>query len=96
MSKKRIEWVDISKGIAIILMIIGHSGIPHFLNNWIYSFHMPFFFFISGVLSKQVNQIGYVSNNIILKYSMLIICLYIICITKNYLSKQILTYRQNS
>lgn len=58
MSKKRIEWVDISKGIAIILMIIGHSGIPQFLNNWIYSFHMPFFFFISGVLSKQVNQIG--------------------------------------
>lgn len=46
----RIEWVDISKGFVIILVVIGHSSIPISLTKWIWSFHMPFFFFISGYL----------------------------------------------
>lgn len=46
------EWIDISKGITIILMVIGHTRIPDFLITWIYSFHMPFFFFISGMLTN--------------------------------------------
>lgn len=49
---KRLDWVDIAKGIAIVLMILGHSSLPNTIQNWIYSFHMPFFFFISGVLTK--------------------------------------------
>lgn len=47
----RFEWVDISKGIVILLMVIGHTNLPEFANRWIWSFHMPFFFFISGFLS---------------------------------------------
>lgn len=50
--QKRIEWIDIARGLAIILMIVGHTSIPSIINNWIYSFHMPFFFFISGVLTS--------------------------------------------
>lgn len=48
--KKREEWCDIAKGIVIILMIIGHmpNYIPNFVRELIYSFHMPFFFIISG------------------------------------------------
>lgn len=49
-NKKRIEWVDIAKGIGIFLMVMGHTGIPRIGNQWIYSFHMPLFFFISGFL----------------------------------------------
>ena len=51
---KRIEWVDMLKGVAIICVIIGHrtwSGygiFPCALKTWIYSFHMPLFFFLSG------------------------------------------------
>ena len=38
---KRIEWVDIAKGIAIVLMIIGHT-VPYGskVRNFIFSFHM--------------------------------------------------------
>lgn len=32
--KKRIEWVDIFKGIAILLVVIGHSNSP--INGYIY------------------------------------------------------------
>lgn len=46
----RIAWIDIAKGIVIILMVLGHSSIPKNINNFIYSFHMPFFFFVSGML----------------------------------------------
>lgn len=41
---KRNQWVDIAKGIAIILMVLGHTAIPDSLSRFIYSFHMPFFY----------------------------------------------------
>lgn len=50
MKSYRIEWIDITKGIAIFLMVIGHTSIPKCVSNYIWSFHMPLFFLISGVL----------------------------------------------
>ena len=45
---KRLEVFDIAKGIGIILMVLGHCcGIR--LYNWIYCFHMPLFFIMSGM-----------------------------------------------
>ena len=53
LSTGRISWIDISKGITILLVILGHV-LPNesFLKNIIFSFHMPLFFFISGYLFK--------------------------------------------
>jgi len=49
--KNRIEFIDISKGAGIILVVVGHClNTTDFPGRWIYSFHMPFFFFISGSL----------------------------------------------
>ena len=52
----RIEYIDTLKGIAIILVLIGHI-IPHCFGytddpiyRVIYSFHMPLFIFLSGFL----------------------------------------------
>ena len=47
---QRDKTLDIAKGICIILMVIGHSGCPTYLHDFIYMFHMPCFFFISGWL----------------------------------------------
>lgn len=46
-SKKRIDWIDMAKGYGMLAVIIAHicSG-P--LKLWIYTFHMPLFFFLSG------------------------------------------------
>ena len=41
------------KAICIILMVVGHSGCPQPLSKWIYLFHMPCFFFVSGFLLKD-------------------------------------------
>lgn len=48
MQKQRILWLDIAKGIAIILMVLGHSNIPPVVSNFIWAFHMPLFFVASG------------------------------------------------
>lgn len=45
---QREQWIDIGKGIAIILMVVGHTSIPSVLSNFIWAFHMPFFFIVSG------------------------------------------------
>ncbi|MDC1767460.1 MULTISPECIES: acyltransferase family protein [Bacteroides] len=42
--------LDIVKGCCIILMVMGHSGCSDWMNRFIYMFHMPCFFFISGIL----------------------------------------------
>ncbi len=48
----RIEEIDIAKGICILLMVVGHSGMKNVIHDFIYAFHMPFFFFISGVTTN--------------------------------------------
>ncbi len=45
----RIKCIDIAKGIGILLVIIGHVLPGTYLAKVIYSFHMPLFFFLSGV-----------------------------------------------
>ena len=48
---KRIEYLDIAKGIGILLVVLGHNDfevISLFMQRLIYSFHMPLFFFLSG------------------------------------------------
>lgn len=46
----RIIWVDIAKGIGILLVLIGHISQNQYISSFIYCFHMPLFFIISGYL----------------------------------------------
>lgn len=45
---QRYEWLDVAKGIAILLMILGHTSVPEPVNRFIFAFHMPLFFIASG------------------------------------------------
>ncbi len=51
--KERITYIDVAKCIAIWLMIVGHGKISHISQIYIYSFHMPLFFIISGMFFKK-------------------------------------------
>ena len=59
---QRINWIDWAKVFAIYLVILGHhiskdvEG-ESLVKNFIYAFHMPFFFFISGYLFKEPKSI---------------------------------------
>lgn len=59
MKSEQWKWVDIAKGIGIILVFLGHFNIPDTLRAEIYTFHMPLFFFLSGVVfngHKPINR----------------------------------------
>lgn len=45
---QRYEWMDVAKGIAILLMILAHTSVPEPVNRFIFAFHMPLFFIASG------------------------------------------------
>ena len=56
-TKKRIDWVDCAKGIAIILVLIGHTVTfdtesQRLARGIIFSFHMPLFFILSSLTFK--------------------------------------------
>lgn len=53
---KRVNWIDWAKALCIYLVIIGHCHIDKTYDlciQFIYSFHMPLFFILSGILSKN-------------------------------------------
>ena len=51
---QRIECIDNAKAIAMLLVLLGHApGLNQFAMNFIYAFHMPAFFFISGLLLTE-------------------------------------------
>lgn len=41
--------IDVFKGIGIFFVVLGHLSKNHDLVNYVYSFHMPLFFVVSGV-----------------------------------------------
>lgn len=47
--KKRIVWIDQLRGLAFYTVILGHMSIGKSFKTWLYSFHMPLFFMISGL-----------------------------------------------
>jgi len=49
----RIDFIDVFRGIGIILMVAGHVGLTSEFSKLIHSFHMPMFFFISGFFFKD-------------------------------------------
>lgn len=52
----RIEWLDIAKGLGVLLVVLGHLWYNcsfSIVNQIIYTFHMPMFFILSGFVFKK-------------------------------------------
>lgn len=50
--QKRVEWVDIAKGIAIICVVAGHAG-NSMVTDFVYLFHLSVFIFLSGYFYSE-------------------------------------------
>lgn len=48
----RLEWIDVVRGIGIIAVVVGHVWTRGPVRDAVYSFHMPLFFLLSGLLSR--------------------------------------------
>lgn len=61
--KNRIRWIDNAKAIAILMVVIGHiiqsmyspdNFDENIVFRIIYSFHMPLFIMLSGLVTKPI------------------------------------------
>lgn len=84
MKNKRIEWIDIAKGIGIILVVLGHvvasyheaslytdNVVFSFFSQFVYSFHMALFMLLSGYLytiSKENKDKGVRIRKLVINY----------------------------
>ena len=62
-TKQRIGWIDVTKGIAILLVILGHSLVGLKINDYIFAFHMPVFFITSGILFRPKSIPAVIKKN---------------------------------
>lgn len=62
-TKKHIEWIDIAKGIGVLLVIVGHTFFLGIVAP-LYTFHLPLFFLLSGLV---FNEEKYRSKLLLLK-----------------------------
>ena len=68
MSNKMVRdrWADNAKFIGIMLMLLGHNALANDkIFDFIYSFHMPLFFFISGYYANKKDELikNYIIKN---------------------------------
>ncbi|MDD3362083.1 MAG: acyltransferase family protein [Hespellia sp.] len=66
-STDRILWIDMAKGLGVVLVIYGHMLYATNLgvNKLIYAFHVPVFFILSGYVYEF--SIASIKENIIKK-----------------------------
>ncbi|GGZ89504.1 acyltransferase family protein [Algibacter mikhailovii] len=79
---KRYDWVDGARGLGIFLVVYGHN-FP-FSESYIYSFHIPLFFFIAGMFHpKEIKKKDIVkrAKSILIPYFIWSFLLYLFWVT---------------
>ena len=59
--EKRIGYIDIAKGLGIMIIVLAHNDLAGYhptLHKFIYSFHIPLFFFLSGMFFRPERSFG--------------------------------------
>ena len=97
-TNERIKWLDYSKGIGILLVVIAHGlAKDNWINIYAYSFHLPLFFLISGITLKEdkilndtfVNIVKRNAKSILLPYYFYTMFIVVIELLKNVLQHDI-------
>lgn len=67
MSNSRLTYIDKAKGLAILLMVFAHVTPGEMISTWIFAFHMPLFFIVSGILIDKKYTEGVITLSDIIK-----------------------------
>ncbi|MBO5421432.1 MAG: acyltransferase family protein [Clostridia bacterium] len=76
MNSKRYDYLDVAKGLGILLVVIAHINYTPPLLTTIYSFHMPLFFFLSGMVFNRSRYTNF--RSFIKRKLQTLICPYIL------------------
>ena len=85
---KRIDYIDVAKGIGILLVVLGHNYfylVSPFFYKLIYAFHMPLFFFTAGMFFRPgqsfMDLLRRRAGTLLLPYLVTILMIFIMTIT---------------
>lgn len=88
MNTERVGYIDIAKGIGILLVALAHADVSlvsPYLHRLIYSFHMPLFFFLSGYFFNPLTSFWTMvkkrSNTVLKPYFVTILLIYIVSLS---------------
>ena len=56
MTKKRVDWIDMARGYGMLFVIAAHCSIG-ILGKWMYTFHLPLFFMLSGYVFSHEQSV---------------------------------------
>lgn len=70
---KRIDFIDVFKGIGIFFVILGHMPIKPELFSYVFSFQLSIFFFVGGFLYRDAHYINSFWDYLIKKFKSIII-----------------------
>lgn len=59
MNKARLDYIDIAKGLGMLMIIWGHIVVWGFSNPFVYAFHIPLFFVLSGCVFNRNKYANY-------------------------------------
>ena len=88
MQTERVHWIDIARGIGIIFIIYAHVLGSHDFRYLFYSFHIPLFFFLSGVVYNHRKYISFFTffkksaKGLLLPYFIFALISYILWLTR--------------
>lgn len=84
---KRINYIDVAKGLGIIFIVFGHVMKSGFLRQWFFAFHVPFFILLSGMTYKyKEDKKSFLFNKVkrllipYVSFSMISIVIYVIIV----------------
>ena len=63
MERKRLVYIDVARGLGIVLVVFGHVLTNGFIRQYLYSFHFPLFFFLSGLTYRYPKDKKYFWKN---------------------------------
>ena len=82
LQKERIQYLDIARGLSIILMVMFHVIPKCLISEIVYSFHVPLFIIISGYFFKDEEPIKIllkkIVTNLLIPYAIIILLVYLI------------------
>ena len=94
----RIDWLDRLKGIAFFFVILGHLSLPATAKSFVYSFHMPVFFFATGCTYKPEKILATPFKDYLLKLSKRMLVPYVwmqlLCMVLRYIAFALIKHKE--
>lgn len=94
MNKSRFDYIDIAKGLGILAVVWAHIMLVGWSHEIIYAFHMPFFFFVAGMLYRKEKYTSFIdflkkrSKRLLVPYFIYAIGSYVLWAGLKYLSHE--------